>query len=57
VEHDACVALSLDKASECSGEALRDMMDSAGQWEYVVEMVLRCALAMWPLYPGVFMIL
>jgi hypothetical protein len=39
------------------GEVLRDMMDSVGQWVYVVEIVRMCDLAMWPLYPGVFMIL
>jgi hypothetical protein len=40
-----------------AGGELRDMMDSVGQWVYVVEMVRMCVLAMWPLYPGVFIIL
>jgi hypothetical protein len=31
------------------GEVLRDMMDSVGQWVYVVEIVRTCDLAMWPL--------
>jgi hypothetical protein len=39
------------------GENLSDMIDSVGQWEYVVEMVCMWALAMWPLYPGEFMTL
>mgnify|MGYP003689911131 CR=1 FL=1 len=26
-----------------------DMMDSEGQWEYVVDRVRMCARAMWPL--------
>jgi hypothetical protein len=26
-----------------------DMMDSEGQWEYIVDMVRICARAMWPL--------
>ena len=33
------------------------MMDSEGQWEYVVDKVRMCARAMWPRYPEVFMIL
>ena len=32
-----------------------DMMDSVGQWEYVVETVRMCARAMWPRYPELFM--
>jgi hypothetical protein len=39
------------------GEKLPDMMDSVGRWLHVVEMVRMCARAMWPMYPGVFMIL
>jgi hypothetical protein len=37
-------------------EALRDMMDSVGQWLYVVKMVRMCVLAMWPMYPWVILI-
>jgi hypothetical protein len=32
----------------------RDVMDSVGQWLYVVEIVRMCFLAVWPLYLGVF---
>jgi hypothetical protein len=39
------------------GEELPHMMDSVGQWEYVVYMVRMCARAIWPRYPGLFMIL
>jgi hypothetical protein len=39
------------------GEEPREMMDFVGQWLYVVEMVWMCVLALWPLYPGVFIIL
>jgi hypothetical protein len=38
------------------GGELRDIMDSVGQWEYVVEMVRMYVLAIWPMYLGVFMI-
>jgi hypothetical protein len=31
------------------GEELPDMMDSVGEWVYVVEMVPMCARVMWPL--------
>jgi hypothetical protein len=39
------------------GKAVLVMMDFVGQLVYVVEMVRICVLAMWPMYPGVFMIL
>ena len=37
------------------GEVLPNMIDSVGHWVYVVEIVRMCVMAMWPLYPGVFM--
>jgi hypothetical protein len=37
------------KHRSVGGEELRVMMDSVGQWVYVVEMVRMCAHTMWPL--------
>jgi hypothetical protein len=57
-EHGACVSLGSFEAAQCVvGEVLLVMMDSVGQWTYVVEMVRMCVLAMWPMYPEVFVIL
>jgi hypothetical protein len=38
-------------------DRLPDIMDSMGQWEYVVEILCMWALAIWPLYPGEFRVL
>jgi hypothetical protein len=39
---------ALTRHLSVGGVELRVMMDSVGQWEYVVEMVRMCARAMWP---------
>jgi hypothetical protein len=53
--HASCCALT--KHLSVGGVQRADMMDSVGQWEYVVEMVRMCARAMWPRYPELFLIL
>jgi hypothetical protein len=48
---------ALTRHLSVGGVERHDMMDSVGQWEYVVEMVPTCARAMWPQYLGLFLIL